>query len=133
MLTISIDGLIHLTRAELHSIPLHHLLSGLDEHSPPSSHTAASPTQITGYTEWVSHTQPTLSLGWDWQLGDGTHPQRITRISPVHSNIIMLDDTAHTDTLSDSSPLQSEAWLAEHIEAIAWQTTVLQFITQRYK
>ncbi|AXF86706.1 hypothetical protein DTO96_102462 [Ephemeroptericola cinctiostellae] len=133
MFMLSDDGYVRLTLSLLHEIPLRHCTSGLDDNpTPPITH-AAGITEITGYTEWVSDTIPAISIGWDWQIGGANHPQGITCISPVRSNLMLMAGVQTSDSPQDVGETQSEAWLAEYIQTIPWQITVTTFINQRYQ
>ena len=68
IITIAPDGYIRLTFEEFRKISLIHLISGLDEDELVSLQEGATITEITGYTEWVSDTIPTISIGWDWAI-----------------------------------------------------------------
>ena len=82
MLTVSDDGYIRLTHAELEQELLIHLVSGLDE----DTDNIEGVTTMTGYTEWVSASTPTISMGWDWQLGA---TEQLIRISDIRSNVML--------------------------------------------
>ena len=62
---IAANGLIRLSIEELLSTPITHLVSGVDVDDSPKLSTCGKATSISGYTEWVSTSDPIISIGWD--------------------------------------------------------------------
>lgn len=127
MLTISADGHIRLTLAELDSVELTHLVSGLDEVEDLICAEAAAPTDITGYTEWVSIGTPPISLGWDWVMEVADSAIRLKRLGAPRSNC-MLQDEQHHD-LGYKGTLKA---LEQFVDTLAWQATAAHHIDTRY-
>lgn len=123
-LSISSDGHIRLRLAELQDITMHHLVSGLDEDFPEAAYFGALHTTISGYTEWVSHTSPVISIGWDWQMLDA---EWLLRTGEPRSNLLFLD-TQH----SDMNYLASAVMLEEFVDTLDWQAEVFRQISERY-
>lgn len=127
MLSVSADGYIRLSFEKLKTISLVHLISGLDENSPTITHSGALPTEIMGYTEWVSNTVPTITIGWDWQM-DAVHNHiLLRRISEPRSNI-MLQDSTGMDVGSGKTMIMLEAL----IDVLDWPNEVRNHIDIRY-
>ena len=125
MLIVSSDGYIRLTHAELSQETLIHLISGLDENT---EHCHDSLTDITGYTEWVTDNTPTISMGWDCQLGSTTKPEQLIRISEIRSNIML-----HNHEKIELGVQKTNEFLEIIIEKFNWQTLVRAHIYQRYR
>lgn len=120
MLSISDDGYIRLTYAELQQEQLTHLVSGLDE----DTDNIEGETAITGYTEWVTASTPIISMGWDWKLGTN---ERLIRISDIRSNIMLLN---HQQI--DHDVQKNNAFLEQYVDGLNWQITVKHNIYQRH-
>ena len=90
-LTVSEDGYIRLSWHTLLGLDFSHLASGLDE-EPGRLRDAATPTLISGYTEWVSNTWPAVSIGWDWLLDMHNRNISLRRINDPRSNILLQRD-----------------------------------------
>ncbi|GAA5785360.1 DUF4902 domain-containing protein [Chitiniphilus shinanonensis] len=120
------DGLIHLSIDELLSLRLLHLLSGLD-HEAGERDVCGSMSQIRGYTEWVSTTQPAVSLGWDWCIRPVFQGLALLRVGEVRSNVCLVNESGH------AAPWQRnlEA-LAMVADALPWKETVPAVIQQHY-
>lgn len=127
MLAVSDDGYIRLSFAELQTVSLIHLISGLDEESPTTIPGGAMPTEIMGYTEWVSNSVPTITIGWDWQI-DADHNRILLRkISEPRSNIMLQDSTG-----MDVGPAKTLILLEALIDALDWSIEVRSHIDIRY-
>ncbi|HKJ09535.1 MAG TPA: DUF4902 domain-containing protein [Gammaproteobacteria bacterium] len=127
-LAVSHDGYIRLSFRELQTVPLVHLISGLDDDAPVSGFNGAMPTDIAGYTEWVSLQQPAVTLGWDWQLHCTPAGTRLRRTGEPRSNL-MLQDASGTDIGYRQTTLQLEVFIA----VLGWQETVERHISHRYR
>lgn len=121
------DGYIRLSFAELQTVHLIHLISGLDEDSPAELSGGAILLAITGYTEWVSNTLPALSIGWDWQMDVVRDHVRLRRISEPRSNIL-LQDASRLDVGTDKTVALLEAF----VDALNWQDGAQKHIDTRY-
>ncbi|HZX27654.1 MAG TPA: DUF4902 domain-containing protein, partial [Telluria sp.] len=95
MATLNADGLVVLTPAELAATAFLHLLSGVDDDRPADPDHGATSTTITGYTEWLSTTEPVVTLGWDWQLSARDGLLQLCRIGPPRSNLEIDDSSLH--------------------------------------
>lgn len=127
ILNVSMDGYIRLSFAELQTVHLIHLISGLDEDSPAELSGGAILLAITGYTEWVSNTLPAITIGWDWQM-DVVHGHvRLRRVSEPRSNI-MLQAASRLDVGAEKTVALLEAF----IDALNWQVDTHKHIDTRY-
>lgn len=121
------DGQIRLSFNALQQLDLVHLISGLDEDGPPQPGMAAMQTVITGYTEWVTHAAPRVTLGWDWQMLAAASQVALQRVGEPRSNL-MLQNDAGTDLGHEKSSLLLETF----IDAFDWQTEALSCVNTRY-
>ena len=122
------DGCIRLTWGDLQEQVLVHLISGLDEDCVHAGSGHATPTSITGYTEWVGERSPVISLGWDWLFDVSAARRELRRIGPPRSNVLLLDPER-----AELSEDHSEQQLEDFIDALLWQATVLLQIEARYR
>ncbi len=127
MLTVSDDGYIRLSFAELQAVCLTHLISGLDEEPPETITDGATPTEIVGYTEWLSNTMPSITIGWDWQLDVTHNDTALRKISEPRSNIMVRDSTG-----MDIGPARTAVLLDALIDVLDWTTVVRNHINVRY-
>ena len=123
-LIISNDGYIRLSEPELFHLQFHQLCSGLNlddnQHSDRSSKT-----EIRGYTEWVSHTSPSLSIGWDWILNYRGFP---INTGCIYSNIMLIDSC-----FLDLGSEKTEQLLALFIAKLNWERKLMSHIKDKYK
>ncbi|MBU2571495.1 MAG: DUF4902 domain-containing protein [Gammaproteobacteria bacterium] len=127
MLPVSIDGYIRLSFAKLQAVSLVHLISGLDENSPAVTPSAAIATEITGYTEWVNTSIPTITIGWDWQMNAAHNHILPRRINEPRSNIMLIDSTGR-----DIGPMKTMIMLEALIDELDWPIVVRNHIDIRY-
>lgn len=126
-LTLSDDGYIRISFSQLHTIPLFHLLSGLEKSYPANIFRGAIETEIAGYTEWVSNTRPAITIGWDWVMGALNHVILLRRINAPRCNI-MLQDLSKQDL----GPANTVEQLEVFIDKMDWQATVQRYVAIRY-
>lgn len=119
------DGYIRLSIPELYSLSFEHLVSGLDEEQVFALNT--NQTAITGYTEWISQSHPTVSIGWDWSLGALPHPTLPRRMGYPRSNLMLIDTEG-----CDYNDALNEALLMQWIDQLVWQETVSLTTQRRY-
>ena len=127
MLSVSVDGYMRLSFAKLQTISLVHLISSLDENSPTISHTGAMPTEIMGYTEWVSTSTPTITIGWDWQMDADHNHILLRRISEPRSNIMLQDSTG-----MNVGPTKTIFMLEVLVDVMDWPNEVRNYLDIRY-
>lgn len=124
ILTVSADSYIRLPFDRLWKMKLVHLISGLDENKLVWLQKGAISTEITGYTEWVSETTPTISIGWDWMIQEeGLYK----RISEPRSNLMLIDSRQQ-----DFGPVKTIALIEVVIDEMAWQKVIQHYISKRY-
>lgn len=119
-----IDCYVRLREAELLQLPLTHLESGVDtdddfDPAPAVRVTGPCPPSIRGFTEWVSATEPVVSVGWDWTLAGLVAPT----LDPhsVRTNV-MLIDAQHVDCGQQATIAAVIRLIGRH----AWQDVVMQ-------
>ncbi|GLS05605.1 hypothetical protein GCM10007860_27620 [Chitiniphilus shinanonensis] len=121
------DGLIHLSIDELLSLRLQHLLSGLDHEAATERDVCGGMSYICGYTEWVSMTQPAVSLGWDWCIRPVFRGSALARVGEVRSNVCLVNEGGN----AASWERNLEA-LAMVVDALPWKEMVPAVIKQHY-
>lgn len=117
--TVSDDGYVRLMYEGVKRMALEHLISGFDEDMPMDASMGAVVTDITGYTEWMTQTQPAITLGWDWQLNIKDMPMQIVRVSEPRRNIMLLDSSK-----CDLGFAKTSALLEVFIDSFDWQSAV---------
>ena len=127
IITLSEDGYVRLTLKTFLVTPLVHLVSGLDEDSPVPSQEGGSLARISGYTEWVSATPPTITLGWDWWLDVSRGQLGYVRSSAPRCNVMLVDAMQR-----DLGAAQTSVLLEAAIDALAWREEVQKYIVTRY-
>lgn len=127
MITLSEDGYIRLTLETLLATPLVHLLSRLDDENTISHQEGASYAHISGYTEWLSTTMPTITLGWDWGLDVSQGQPHYVKLGVPRSNIMLVDALAH-----DLGSTRTSVLLETVMDALAWQEEIHQYLVTRY-
>ncbi|SFN27755.1 DUF4902 domain-containing protein [Variovorax sp. OV329] len=121
MRTISSDGYLRLKTRELDCIPLKHLISNVDDEEISQAPSCAVTTTLSGYTEWVSPIEPTLSIGWDWEWrGLAGKSAGVVRLGLPRTNILVVSDACVPLPWEDSLQV-----LAGFIDAIDWQRAAL--------
>lgn len=117
------DGYVRLTFKDFLATPILHLSSGLDLETGDSPQSGATATDISGYTKWVSTTEPFMTIAWNWQL-DFSRPQpALSRLEGAGSNIMLLD--THNNDLGYNTSLHA---LTSFIDTLPWQKKVLTAI-----
>jgi hypothetical protein len=124
-ITLSLDGFIRITQKSLSLITLHHLDSGLYVDSKPHYNGLCN---IRGYTEWISNSTPTVSLGWDWELIQPSTSIEYKLDNLPFSNLILIDaDDKDIERLSCLKLLRNK------IHTLAWTPLVHRSITEKYQ
>lgn len=121
------DGYIRIGFDALRARRFEHLLSGIDDSDHTPQATGATATTISGYTEWIVHQAPAITLGWDWQLIIAGRDLAYSRSGPCRSNLML--------TATDDASLgieQTEALLHVLIDTLPWQKTLEQALQARY-
>lgn len=116
---VSTDGLVRLTLDELMSLPIFHLLSGLDADDSCMLAACGSPTTISGFTEWISRTHPAITLGWDWCLVSRSGTAFWTRLGAPRTNVLLLREDGVEKTWA-----QSLEQVGTVVDALPWAEMV---------
>jgi hypothetical protein len=119
------DGFVRLTLDAVLSVPFKHLVSGLDEDT--GAGACGSTTTISGYTEWVSAGNPSITVGWDWAIEPHAGAPGWRRIGLPRSNVMLVDRTR-----ADYPWERNLAVLATVVDAIPWQEHAQTAIAARY-
>lgn len=128
MLLVSDDGYIRLTFAELRQIHFLHFASGLDDVDASLIQASAAHSEITGYTEWLSDTTPTITIGWDWVMHFQNGRIRLRRVGEPRSNV-MLQDADGRDVGTQQCSLLQEMF----VDRLPWEPAVERAIHSRYQ
>ncbi|HEX6704626.1 MAG TPA: DUF4902 domain-containing protein [Albitalea sp.] len=112
---VSRDGLIRASIAELLSMRIVHLMSGIDVEHNLSASACGRPTTISGYTEWVTQTEPPITIGWDWCLVTSADDPSFQRASQPRANVMLVDDSGN-----DKSWSQNLERLATVVDVLPW-------------
>jgi hypothetical protein len=126
-LALGSDGYVRLSLSSLLKIPLEHLLSGLDDDLMNAAPQGAQISVISGHTEWLSRTEPVLTLGWDWELHGVNGHASCQRTGLPRSNIMLIGDANE-----DLGAEQTATLLAGAVDALPWQEPALTSIQKKY-
>jgi hypothetical protein len=118
---LSPDGLVRISLGELMSLPIVHLASGFDAEEVVSAQTCGRATTISGYTEWVSQTQPVITIGWDWFLAADGHQAQCRRAGPPRANVMVVDSTG-----ADQPWARNLECLGTVVDVLPWSDVVSQ-------
>jgi len=114
---ISPQGLIRLTYEALSAIPLNHLVSGIDTDG--SEDTCGKPTELTGFTEWVTKTSPAITIGWDWKIEYKDGQSRYERLGLPRTNVMLINGQGQ-----DHGWDQNLNHLGRFVDTVPWSATV---------
>jgi hypothetical protein len=92
LMRLSSDGFIRVSIDELLSMPIVHLMSGIDVEEGLPTSACGRQTTISGYTEWVTRTEPAITIGWDWCLVTGAHDARFRRVGQPRTNVMVVNE-----------------------------------------
>lgn len=121
---LSRDGYVRLTFDAFLLAEIEHLCSGIDEDKPSSSGAGASHSSITGYTEWVSHSSPAITIGWDWQLTGMQGAPRLIQVGTPGSNLMFVDRHGN-----DLGPERTRQLLVDWLGVFNWQSETLRALS----
>ena len=114
---ISTQGLIRLTYDALSTISLSHLISGIDTDG--SDDDCGRPTELTGFTEWVTQTTPAITIGWDWKIEFKNGQSRYERLGQPRSNVMLINDHG-----LDHGWGHNLDHLARYVDSMPWPSVV---------
>jgi hypothetical protein len=121
------DGVLRLSIDELLSTPIRHLISGLDEDASTSLDACGKVAAISGYTEWVSSTNPAITIGWDWYVKPTIEYPFWIRVGLPRSNIMLVDEAGQ-----DTGWEKSLNILATVVDALPWREQIPDAVAARY-
>ncbi|MFZ5554137.1 MAG: DUF4902 domain-containing protein [Bacteroidota bacterium] len=119
MITLSPDGYVRLQPEYFVRVKLTHLHSRVDGDRPPVLTEGATPSPITGYTEWISETRPAITIGWDWQMTARDGQIQLIPLDYPRSNLMLIDE--HGNDLGYSA---TEALLRSWVKSFEWQPSM---------
>lgn len=117
------NGLVLIELQELMQVQFKHLITSLDEDQSDGQSSCGRSANITGHTEWLSATQPCLTVGWDWVVDERGQGRTPWRLGPPRTNVNLVGN--------DGRALQWDAnleKLGQLIDALLpWQQAVHAF------
>lgn len=117
IMEISSQGLVRLTYEALSALHLNHLLSGVDTDC--SDDACGRPTELTGFTEWITQTSPAITIGWDWRIAFKNGQGCYERLGQPRSNVMLINDEGQ-----DQSWNQNLNQLGQFVDSVPWPNTV---------
>jgi|SRR5947207_2330294 len=117
------DGYIRTSLTVLASRDFKHVMSARDEDVLTELLECCVPVSLAGWTEWVSTTEPVVSLSWDWCVEPNS--QRLLRIEDVRSNLMLVDRRGYDVGMSRTARIVG-MWLA----VFDWQAIVREAVLQ---
>lgn len=126
---LSPDGLLRLSLDELLSLPIEHLVSGVDTElagaCPVALRECGRQTVISGYTEWVSASSPAVSIGWDWQLQLSQAQQTFewARLGQPRTNVMLVYAAG-----GDTGWIKNLELLTTVVDALPWQDHLVRAV-----
>lgn len=120
--TVSRDGYIRLSLKHLSELPFTHLASDIDLTILEELQAQTVPARMAGYSEWISDTTPTISLGWSWFLHSRSR-QLLPAPEAVRSNVMLIDVHGY-DLGQTATSFLFTTWLATH----DWQHAVTEAV-----
>jgi hypothetical protein len=123
------DGYMRCTIPELHALKLIHLHTAIDEDDIdlPDRTQGCLPALIHGYTEWISDTEPTVSLGWDWCLEWYEGQAQCRSLNMPRTNLMMIDQEGRD--LGDQKTLKV---LQDYLALFDWSNQVVDATLKYY-
>jgi hypothetical protein len=126
-MNVSPDGCIRLTLETLLSLPLKHLMSGIDDTQPNDTHACGKSTSLSGYTEWLSTTEPVITMGWDVALDTTSSVGPLwVRVGLPRTNVRLINTDA-----TDMEWHRNLQALATVVDALPWQQEISRAIAER--
>ncbi len=119
------DGFLRLPLRAIRPSQMRHILSGLDDDL--SGAQCGAATAISGYTEWISTFEPTVSLGWDWSLEWRDGRMRCVRTGLPRTNVMLVDEA-----FRDIGWTQSLGILADVVDSFGWSDKTELAVAERY-
>ncbi|MDP2228611.1 MAG: DUF4902 domain-containing protein [Moraxellaceae bacterium] len=117
------DGYVRMTFDAFLTVPLFHLMSGLDEDKATGLPDSVCSNHVGGYTEWLSHAHPVITLGWDWQILVTRQSPLCVRINSPRSNLMFVD-LARTDV----GPIGTLRLLEHFIDHRPWHEQIMSHV-----
>lgn len=113
---------------QLLDLRLYHLISGLDDDCTEHVRLVCGQSlAISGYTEWLAHHDPLITIGWDWRVTTQASPVTYLRYGLFRTNIVLIN--------KDEKKLGEQAtqdFVGQFIDDFDWHTLVAKFIQRRY-
>lgn len=120
LLNLSRDGYIRIAYQTFRQFEMTCLCSGMDEDRPVFSGIGASASSITGFTEWVSHGMPAITIGWDWELAGADGKACLAQTGIPGRNVMFVNQHGQ-----DLGAEQTTAILVDWLKTFDWQTEIM--------
>jgi len=104
------EGFVLLSRTKLFKIRFTHLATGIDSES---IHQLGRQGLLNGFTEWISESEPVISIGWDWSHILNKDCSRIFRTCVIRSNIKLKEFDSNIDEPASKELTCNLAWQLE--------------------
>lgn len=121
---LSRDGYIRLEFEYFQQLEMIHLFSGMDDNRPVISGVGANSSAITGFTEWVSHGTPAITIGWDWELIGAQGKACLIQTGIPGRNLMFVNQQGQ-----DLGSEQTSLILVDWLKVFDWQTEALNAIS----
>lgn len=122
IIPLSPDGYIRLSLKKLCSLHFLHLASDLDESLLYELNQQAVPAETAGFSEWISDTNPAISVGWGWFVHSDSH-RLLLAPDAIRSNVMLLDIFGY-----DLGPLTTSKLFSIWLNTHDWQPSALSRI-----
>jgi len=124
-LTLSDDGLIRMTYEEFRKLSIFHYFSEIELDSESECDTEIV---MRGFTEWITKTKPTISIGWDWKLESSSSSPYYSLDGTPFSNLMFIDENKNNDVGKEITT----KCLMKYIANSKWQKEVMDCLSERY-
>jgi hypothetical protein len=118
MNSLSKDNLIRMSYSELAAIQLEHMYSCRDTDLLDELQNRGIAAEEAGFTEWVSLTDPAVSIGFCWYLVMGDSGRIKIVPEPVRANVMIVSSLGY-DISNDN-----DAALRSILDTLAWEDCV---------
>ncbi len=117
-LKLSPDGYIRLPFSTFSSLPFVHLFTEQDDGLQDELLEQAILTESAGFSECITNTTPSISLGWAWYM-HGESNCLLLAPEPVRSNVMIIDMHGY-----DVGPNVTSDLISHWLQFCDWQTMV---------
>ena len=116
--SVSPDGYIRLRLASLDALSFIHLYSESDSGFLKELPSQTVRVRCAGFSEWVSDSNPTISIGWGWFIHNDSE-RMLLAPDGVRSNVMLIDMHGY-----DLGPQKTASLFGTWLNAFEWQPAV---------